>query len=208
MFLLIASFFGLKAQAEEPSGTYKGSETPSYQVSEKQGATEIRDYGSSLVAEVDVKGSRETAVNTGFRILAGYIFGSNETKESIKMTAPVTQSGQSTKISMTTPVTQAPSQSENGWTVQFTMPKKYTLDTLPTAKNERIRFLVSEPYRAVAIRFSGIANDAEIARQTERLRSFASEQKLTLVGEPKIAYYDDPFTLPWFRRNEVLFKVK
>jgi hypothetical protein len=72
----------------------------------KEGYFEVREYPSMIAAEVLVTGERSDAVSAGFRLLAGYIFGGNIKKQSIAMTAPVTQSG-----------------SENGWTVRFIMPQ-------------------------------------------------------------------------------------
>jgi|GEM_PF-2232484 len=71
-------------------------ESPTYRVDEQFGDVELRRYEAHVVAETLVPGSLERAGNGGFRRLAGYIFGGNETA-----------AGASTKISMTTPVTQS-----------------------------------------------------------------------------------------------------
>jgi hypothetical protein len=81
-----------------------------YSVEISEQPFEVRDYAPAIVASVQVDGAREDAVNAGFRILAGYIFGDNQTQGKIAMTAPVTQSesaGQ--RIAMTAPVTQGES---------------------------------------------------------------------------------------------------
>ena len=57
-----------------PSDKY---EQPKYKVIEQLDAIEIREYQPMLMAEVDVEGDRSGAVNAGFRLLAGYIFGGN-----------------------------------------------------------------------------------------------------------------------------------
>ena len=67
--------------------TYKGSETPAYSVDLSDGAIEVRAYASHIMAEVTVSGDRSGAINRGFRLLAGYIFGGNETKAKVAMTA-------------------------------------------------------------------------------------------------------------------------
>ena len=38
---------------------------------------EIRDYTPMIVAEIEVSGDREEAIQQGFRTLADYIFGNN-----------------------------------------------------------------------------------------------------------------------------------
>ena len=50
---------------------------------------EIKNYDSYLVAEVDIEGSYNKTGNEAFRILAGYIFGDNQSSTKMNMTAPV-----------------------------------------------------------------------------------------------------------------------
>ncbi len=59
-----------------------------YSSSLKVGNCEIRDYPGRIAAEVCVTGERFNAANTGFRILAKYIFGGNNQRKSIAMSAP------------------------------------------------------------------------------------------------------------------------
>ena len=65
---------------------------------------EVRLYPSHIVAQTVVKGNYGDALNRGFRIVAGYIFGGNTKKESIAMTAPVVEQRVSESIAMTAPV--------------------------------------------------------------------------------------------------------
>ncbi len=126
------------ASVNDSNLRYKGYESPRYSVIKKDGVIEVRHYETSLVAEVEVVGDRDKAINEGFMILAGYIFGNNLSKEKIAMTTLVSQSKANEKIAMTTPVVQ--SGADDRWDIQFTMPSKYTLDTLPSAKDARIQF--------------------------------------------------------------------
>jgi hypothetical protein len=192
--------------AKEELGSYRGYELPPYTVLAKEKQAEIRQYAPQLMAEVTVEGDREEAVSAGFRILAAYIFGDNESAAVVAMTTPVTQEPASEKIAMTTPVTQE--KSGDAWVVRFGMPKQYTKETLPKTKDVRIRFVTTKPSKRAAIRYSGFSSDAIIAEQTQLLEAFTREQKLTRIGDPVIAYYDDPFTFPWNRRNEIMIEVK
>ncbi|WP_431297852.1 SOUL family heme-binding protein [Tabrizicola sp. BL-A-41-H6] len=194
---------GLSAPAE--ADMYNGNETPDYTVESTEGAVEIRSYPPHIAAEVTVSGSRDAAINAGFRVLAGYIFGGNEAKAKVAMTTPVIQAP-SEKIAMTTPVTQV--ESDQGWTVQFMMPSEYTLDTLPKPKDSRIRFITTDPVRMAVLRFSGIPTTAALAKRTEELRAWAAAKGLTLSGAPQFMFYDPPFRMPWNRRNEVAFTLK
>ena len=188
--VLMPLFFSV-SNAKELVGTYRGYELPSYTVLVKENQTEIRQYEPQLMSEVTVEGDRKKAVNTGFRILSSYIFGKNES---------------ATSVTMTTPVTQA--KSNGAWVVRFGMPKDYTKETLPKTNDGRIRFVTSKTSKRAVIRFSGFARDKVIAKQTKLLEVFIAQQKCVVLGDPLIAYYDDPFTFPWNRRNEIMIEVK
>lgn len=188
-------------------------EQPSYAVSAKSGAIEVRDYAPQLAAQVEVTGEREAAINAGFRLLADYIFGNNQENSKVAMTAPVIQApkaeakGQGGRsIAMTAPVVQAPA-GENGWSVRFIMPVKYTLESIPRPNNPRVRLLPVASQRVAAIRFSGLANEKVLQRKTEELRAYLAAQKLVAAGPAMYAFYDPPWTLPFLRRNEVLIDL-
>jgi hypothetical protein len=53
-------------------------ESHEYEVEEHIDGIEIRRYAPHLMAETTVSGSMEDAGNSGFRVLARYIFGHNE----------------------------------------------------------------------------------------------------------------------------------
>ena len=87
------------------------------------------------------------------------------------------------------------------------MPSKYGIDTLPAPQNADIR-LVAVPSRlGAAIRFSGVATDNRIVAKQAELQAWMNKQGIEAKGEPIYAYYNDPFTPSFLRRNEVLFDV-
>lgn len=88
-----------------PGGLDMAVEEPAYRSVATEGAFEIRDYPALIVAEVSVTGEQKEAARKGFRLLAAYIFGGNRRKQSIAMTAPVTQETAGETIAMTAPVT-------------------------------------------------------------------------------------------------------
>ncbi len=196
----------LLALALGAGGPCVAVERPHYSVEISEQPFELRDYAPSIVASVQVDGSRETAVNAGFRILAGYIFGDNRTQAKIAMTAPVTQSergGQ--KIAMTAPVEQ--SLAQNGWEIRFTMPAAYTLSTLPMPRDARVHLEEVPGRRVAVITFSGFWSDSNLQSHRAQLLEFVARRHLIAVSTPVYAYYDPPWT-PWFwRTNEVLVEV-
>lgn len=179
-------------------------EQPDYKVTMTDGAIEIRSYGSMIAAEAEVKGERKVAINEGFRLIAAYIFGANKPNAKIAMTAPVQQQSAQT-IAMTAPVTQQTS--GDSWKVSFIMPGSWTLETLPTPNDPRVTLKPVPAKRMLAIRFSGSASDSLIRAKTGELRRYAVDKKLATTGEPLLAFYNPPWTLPFFRRNEVMLEL-
>ncbi len=181
-------------------------EEPPYEVVLSADAFEIRAYPALIAAEVAVGGDRNEAGNAGFRLLAGYIFGGNTRKQKISMTAPVIQAPAAGKsIAMTAPVIQ--SGANGAWIVRFIMPAGYTLDTLPVPDDARVRLLPLPPARVAVIRFSGLAQVADVEVKTAELLAFVAARKLRSSGPPVLARYNPPWT-PWFmRRNEVMIPI-
>ena len=169
-------------------------ESPRYEVEELIDGIEIRRYEPYLVAETKVSGAVEDAGNAGFRVLARYIFGHNETK-----------SGKSTKISMTTPVTQE--QDGDEFRIRFMMPSNYNADSLPTPKGAGITIHEVGERRLAAIRYGGRWSQSRYEEHLTQLSETVGRSGLTTVGEPVWARYDPPWK-PWFlRRNEVLLEI-
>ena len=179
-------------------------EQPKYTVVESDGIIDIRDYPAMIVAEAEVSGEREQAINQGFRLIAGYIFGNNLSAQKVAMTAPVTQEA-SEKIAMTAPVTQQGAGSS--WKVRFIMPASYTMESLPKPRDPKVQLSQIASRRFAVIRFSGMAGEASLQRQTALLTQFIAARKLTAVSAPSYAFYNPPWTLPFMRRNEVMIEV-
>ena len=179
-------------------------EQPKYKVLRSDGNIDIRDYAPMIVAEAEVTGEREKAINQGFRVIADYIFGNNSSAQKLSMTAPVTQQG-SEKIAMTGPVTQQ--RDGNTWRVRFVMPAGYTMDTLPKPKNAAVKLIEIAGKRFAVIRFSGTAGEDSLKRYAEDLNRFVEANHLTPVSAPTYAFYNPPWTLPFLRRNEVMVEI-
>jgi len=166
-------------------------EEPEYEVLAETSAYEVRRYEPYLVAEVDVQG--QSADSQGFRTLAGYIFGDNQSSQ---------------KMAMTAPVESRDADANDAITYGFVMESKYTLDTLPAPNNERIR-VREKPARIVAVRrFSGRWTEKNIAGHERELLESLTSDNLEVVGAVELARYNGPFT-PWFmRRNELIVPVQ
>ncbi len=188
-------------------GRYRGYDGPTYTVERRDGAFELRRYAPQIVAEVTVAGDRRTALSRGFRVLAGYIFGANAGAAKVAMTSPVAQ--EPARIAMTAPVAQeAAGPSPGGaWVVRFTMPPDWTLATLPVPTDPAVRLVERPGDRQAVLRFSGIAGAGAWAAREADLEAWVAAEGLRPVGPVRHYHYDDPFTLPWRRRNEAAIPV-
>ena len=181
-------------------------EEASYTVIEKNGDFELRQYVPQIVAETIIEGDFDKVGNEGFSRLFGYISGNNTKKQSISMTAPVSQEAGSEKIPMTAPVNQE--QVGNKWHISFLMPSNYTLETLPEPTDKRIVLKLIPSRNVAAITYSGTWSRSRYEEHKAILEKAMSNRKLKPIGEYIFARYNPPF-MPWFlRRNEVMVSVE
>ncbi|MBJ6727161.1 SOUL family heme-binding protein [Geomesophilobacter sediminis] len=181
------------------------TEEAPYTVVKASGIFELRDYEPQILAEILVDSTLEDAGNKAFRRLFNYISGANQSRSSIAMTAPVSQEQSGEKIAMTAPVSQEASAGK--WTVSFTMPASYTVETLPVPNDSSIILRQVPSRRMAAVRYSGTWSEKNYLDHKTQLENWIRENGLVITGEPVWARYNPPFTLPFLRRNEVLIPV-
>lgn len=180
-------------------------EEPSYVVESKTDDYEIRAYSTIIVAETKVKAAFEDAGNEAFRILADYIFGNNKAQAKIAMTGQVSQA-KSEKIAMTAPVSMK--QEETGFVVRFTMPKKFTLETIPQPNDERVKIRQIPARKVAVLRYSGTWSEKRYTEKLALLLAALKKDGLKTAGVPVFARFNPPFWPPWFlRRNEIWIKI-
>jgi hypothetical protein len=165
------------------------TEQHSYKVIKKFDKFEIRKYDAALFSSVKLnqKGYKESS-SEGFRILAGYIFGDNETKEKIAMTSPVVMElGDTSKM-------------------MFMVPKNYNLKNLPNPKNSKIVFEKEEEKIIAAIRFDGWADDEKIQKYKTILMNELVKEKLSYINKFSFLGYNPPYEV-MNRRNEIVVEL-
>ena len=178
----------------------------------QEGDFEWRRYGPTIVAEVLVDGDLDSASSRGFRQLAGYIFGGNQAVSAVSA-AP-----RSERIAMTAPVTVEPRQPGQAgatdrlagaqrWRVQFTMPSRYTLASLPHPTNPAVTLRELPGYECAVLTFSGFITEAKVQAKAEALRAWAAGRSRRVTGPPQLLRYDPPWTLPFMRRHELVFEL-
>jgi hypothetical protein len=107
---------------------------------------------------------------------------------------------------MTAPVTQAPADAGE-WAVRFFMPARYRLEELPQPVSADVRLRRVAARRVAVVRFSGRTTDEAVALRESELRAWLNGRGLLPVSAPIYAYYNDPLTPGFLRRNEVMFEV-
>lgn len=166
------------------------SKEPKYRVLESFGKIEIRFYEPFLIAEVETSGKRKEAIRAGFRLLADYLFGNNKASKRLPMSVPVTQQAKGDR-----------------WAIRFMLADESHLENLPEPNTHIVRLLQMPAQKLAVIQFSGFPNEEKLEAQTEKLRQFINANKSQIRGGPILAFYNPPWTLPFFRRNEIMFEI-
>lgn len=189
-------------------------ETPKYNVlfSDQKGY-EVRRYDAFSVCSVrmgELKASgsdRESAAKlsnpqlsgaSSFGALAGYLFGKNEEEKAMKMTTPVLSEGEG-----------------DSRTMSFVLPSSYWKDgdILRAPKplpDSAVKVSSVDGCERAVLMFSGFGRKTDVESRSKRLREILESDKEWRPIEDApvtLAQYNDPFTPPWKRRNEVSIPV-
>ncbi len=192
---------GVVAARQASASSY---EAPRHTLRMQREGWELRDYAPTIEARVTVRGDFESATRGAFRLLAGYIFGGNQREQSISMTVPV--AAQPTDLEAGAPRITG-SEGADSWTVAFTMPSEFTLDSLPTPRDNRVS-LVAVPGRAWAARsFSGWMKPERTDAEIAALQAALTQAGLRADGPPVIAQYNPPWVPGPLRHNEILIPI-
>lgn len=189
------SLVGIRTTPEPPS-----------EVIQKDGAIEVRQYQPQVLAETWVDKDYDDAGSAGFRRIAGYIFGGNQAKQSIAMTAPVLQQDGSETIAMTAPVLQQ--ETGKGWWMAFILPEDITLANAPTPDDSRVVLREIPAQKVASLEYGGLNSPSKMKSHAVTLRKWLEENGYQATSEPVMASYDPPWTLWFARRNEVQFEVR
>ena len=162
-------------------------EEPQYELLSEYEGFEIRRYSESVQARLLTPSSGWSGSSGGFRRIAGYIFGGNETNQRIAMTAPVQMWD-----------------TDSGSMMSFTMPSKYSIKDLPSPIDKGVEIVEVDEYVVAVLPFSGLSRTSKARRLMAKLETLIQASGLTAKGAPVLAVYDNPgTTLPFMRRNEI-----
>jgi|TARA_B110000503_G_scaffold138076_1_gene223521 hypothetical protein len=177
LVFIIIQLFAKKSQ--------QGIETYPYTVLKTYDGFEIRQYESRLFTSVKLSSNDYSKVSSkGFSILAGYIFGGNETNEKIAMTSPVAMS------------------LDDSMTMMFMVPKD-SENKLPKPNDNQIHFKEEPAKTVAAITFGGWANQEKIDQYKKQLGEALQAQNIPFTNQFYFLGYNAPYETS-NRRNEVI----
>ena len=162
-------------------------ESAPFKSAEKDGAFEVRDYPDVTVVRTSGKGADS---NGSFMRLFRYIDGKNAS---------------SSKIAMTTPVFM--DRGEDDTEMSFVVPKAVAAAGSPAPAGEQVSLSKRAAGRFAVMRFSGYRSVKAEEAALVKLRTWMNAKGLKEIGKPSFAYFDPPWTLGPFRRNEVMIRV-
>lgn len=93
-------------------------------------------------------------------------------------------------------------------TISFGMPRSYTLETLPTPNDPRVKIVTIPTRKYAVMRFSWYSSDVRIKNMQEKLRLVLVRDGLATKDITAYAGYSAPWTPPWMVHNEVLIELK
>lgn len=201
----------------------EGLETPKYEVlvSRPEDNLEIRRYEPFAVCSVSMGKPRpsdsyrtdatvsdpKTSGARSFGALAGYLFGKNQMEKSMAMTTPVL-------------TTQAEWQSlgSNDKEMSFVLPSEFWkedgLESAPKPlEGSGVKLQRKDAGERAVIMFGGYASGKDTEEKKERLvKALARVDGWEPVDDYEstvtLSQYNDPFTPPWKRLNEVSISVR
>ncbi|MFH0758490.1 MAG: heme-binding protein [Bacteroidota bacterium] len=165
-------------------------EKQKYRLVKSEKEYEIRHYPSAMMATIYSSANSYRQISTpGFRALAGFIFGRNESNTRIAMTAPVHMDINDKESAM-----------------RFVMPSEYDEQSLPRPTDSRVKLEKSQAEYVAVLKFPGYANDGKIARYTNKLRKALEKNGITYSGNFRFLGYNPPFQFIG-RKNEIIVSV-
>ena len=171
--------FGLLIAAWIGWGIFMSTSTPEppYQIVQTLGSdVEVRKYESQTWISASAGED-----NSSFRILASYIFGDNAQEQRIAMTAPVISDER----------------------MSFILPEDLSEATAPSPNGQAIEFKGVPARKVATIRFSWWTTNERVKSYTRTLLKTLDQNQVDTIGDPFLMRYNDPWTPPFMRRNEI-----
>ena len=169
------------------TGNAMAYEEPSYELIKATDIYEIRQYEDRLAVQT----KQTSGQNGAFRRLFKYISGSNESASKIAMTVPVIQSSDIDSSAMI-----------------FFLPKSFTEQSAPAPDADNVKLITVKGGFYAVVKYSGLSTNQNYNKHAALLKEALGHDDIVIKGDPMMATYNGPFTLPFMRRNEAMYRVE
>ena len=151
----------------------------------------IRHYDGFILVKANGSEEYKKKANDIFGKLFDYIQGNNQKNVEIAMTVPVLRSYHN-----------------EIWNMSFIMPEYLDFSQIPQPNDKSLIIKSVNNFKAIIIEFSGRINEKNINDNKVILQDYAARQNIELTDKYYVAIYNPPWTLPFMRRNEIIYKIK
>jgi hypothetical protein len=170
-------------------------EEPPFKSLKKIGDFELREYANIPIASAPMEGmgKRDKSFNNLFQ----YISGANEGNQKISMTAPVLVEGGAADAVAT-----------GKGRMSFVIPSAVAKAGAPQPTGAGMTTGKIIASHIATLRFKGWTSEGNRRKAEQKLAALIKTYKLKPIGQPYFAFFDPPWTLEMFRRNEVWQRVE
>ena len=169
------------------SDSYK---EPKFTLINKNDNIEIRQYDKYVIAKTSMPKKNSSLDDNMFSVLAGYIFGANNKGQSIPMTTPV--------------ITR---EDDSSYDMIFFMLDSESPDDLPAPNSSKIILETYTMGKTISIRFGMWATEERILKYKSILDQYIKDEGIIVKSNIMVAQYNSPWTMPPFRRNELIYQI-
>ena len=162
-------------------------ETLDYEVLLKEDEYEIRKYVDFFIVEYENIDDPESM--SGFGSLFKDISNDNKENEKSSMTSPV--------------ITEVTEEKKK---MAFVVPAKFG-EHIPEPNNPNLKVKKFTEGLFGVIRYSGFSNESKELKMNKKLETWILENGYKIQSNYMLAFYNPPFVLPMFRRNEIWVRV-
>ena len=107
---------------------------------------------------------------------------------------------------MTVPVIQ--SSDTNSSAMIFFLPKSFTEQSAPAPDADNVKLITVKGGFYAVVKYSGLSTNQNYNKHAALLKEALGHDNIIMKGDPMMATYDGPFTLPFMRRNEAMYRVE
>ena len=168
-------------------------ETPQYQVISEYNGFEIRHYNEMIIATTSVRSDYKGSTSSGFRRIANYIFGGNDKKMKIAMTAPG--------------ITDCPADNRESYNISFVMPSEHSLKDLPKSNTENVSIQKESLGEVAVFPFGGWATESRSKSFQKKFATLLQQNGIKTSGDFMVAQFNAPYVISIFRKNELMVRI-